>query len=917
MSTISKANVVDGNIVYAQDLLNAIDALDGSATASVSIIVNADLSQVGNVTDSASSIAFGQTTEATGPYSFAQGFSTQATGQFSTAAGNATVASGQSAYAAGHLTVSSGDYSSATGESSTASGIASSAEGNGTLASGDYSKAIGNLTQATGTASSAAGESTTASGIASDAKGLSTVASGNYSSAKGNSTQATGLYSSAKGISAIATGEGSNAEGFDTFASGSYSHVEGQNTITYSAGSHAEGSGTIVGLLTGYLTAGIVLGVIKLDGTYGDTSGDYGSDQYLYINDSNYDNTYGVTNLPISYSIWDGFNTTIYLYDTSFQTTTAVVGNITLGALAWSGDQLVDSQFSHTEGNQSIALGTNSHAEGNGTVSAGINSHAEGLDTKALGNASHAEGRVTQAIGNFSHAAGVGTIALGEGQFVAGQYNITSSNPGAFIIGSGNGSTPVNLIYASGSQVDVTGSLGISGSISITGSFDISGSLAFPTLQPALDLNNVVIYDSASGQLTYTSSIALAGVAAPGGTTSDIQFNNGSGFSGSSNFKFINNSSSLQQGTGNIAFGYYSHAEGNGNTAYSSASHAEGISTRVGTISAYFATIGTPGTVVLSSSYGNVTSSYNNGEYLYINDVDYDNNLITIATQIDSSSFNGTETEICLIDTTLTTTTAVVGNLTTGVNSWAGDQIAEATAAHTEGSNTRALGIYSHAEGSNTIASSNFASARGKGTKAFGESSHAEGVSSYAIGNNSHAEGESTISQGQASHAEGISTLSVAYYSHAEGESTISRGPASHAEGFNTISSGSYSHAEGAYSVAYGQGSHAEGYGSQTIGDYSHAVGLGTIASGSYQTVVGQYNTEGDENSRFIVGNGIISSRKDAFKVTWSGSIALPQTQSAAPTWTGVDGEIVPATVGGVYRLYMWMNGAWRSSSFA
>jgi len=48
-----------------------------------------------------------------------------------------------------------------------------------------------------------------------------------------------------------------------------------------------------------------------------------------------------------------------------------------------------------------------------------------------------------------------------------------------------------------------------------------------------------------------------------------------------------------------------------------------------------------------------------------------------------------------------------------------------------------------------------------------------------------------------------------------------------------------------------------------------------------------------------------------------SGSIILPTTQSAAPIWTGSNGEIIPATVGGVYYLYMYMNGAWRSSSFS
>ncbi len=66
-----------------------------------------------------------------------------------------------------------------------------------------------------------------------------------------------------------------------------------------------------------------------------------------------------------------------------------------------------------------------------------------------------------------------------------------------------------------------------------------------------------------------------------------------------------------------------------------------------------------------------------------------------------------------------------------------------------------------------------------------------------------------------------------------------------------------------------------------------------------------------------IVGNGTTTNaRKDAFKVRMSGSIVLPTTQSIAPTWTGTDGEIIPATVGGKYLLYMWMSGAWRSGSF-
>jgi len=105
--------------------------------------------------------------------------------------------------------------------------------------------------------------------------------------------------------------------------------------------------------------------------------------------------------------------------------------------------------------------------------------------------------------------------------------------------------------------------------------------------------------------------------------------------------------------------------------------------------------------------------------------------------------------------------------------------------------------------------------------------------------------------------------------------------------------------------------------GSLAVTEGSTTLGIGTIASASFQTVVGQYNAQGDNKSMFIVGIGADdANRKDAFKVTTQSSILIAQTRSIAPVWSGSDGEIVPATVGGQYYLYMWMNGAWRSGSF-
>ena len=72
--------------------------------------------------------------------------------------------------------------------------------------------------------------------------------------------------------------------------------------------------------------------------------------------------------------------------------------------------------------------------------------------------------------GLYTYAGGIGTVADGPYQQVQGAYNISSSNPAAFIVGNGNSTTRSNLIYASGSQVIISGSLNVSGSITGDGS---------------------------------------------------------------------------------------------------------------------------------------------------------------------------------------------------------------------------------------------------------------------------------------------------------------------------------------------------------------------------------------------------------------------------------------------------------------
>ena len=137
--------------------------------------------------------------------------------------------------------------------------------------------------------------------------------------------------------------------------------------------------------------------------------------------------------------------------------------------------------YSHAEGNSTTTIGEYSHAEGENTVAQGGYSHAEGNSTTASGHSSHAEGQETQAIGYASHAEGLDTVASGSYQHVQGQFNLSSSAQSAFIVGNGTSdASRSNLVFASGSQFQVTGSViattGFTGSLQGTASFAVTAS---------------------------------------------------------------------------------------------------------------------------------------------------------------------------------------------------------------------------------------------------------------------------------------------------------------------------------------------------------------------------------------------------------------------------------------------------------
>ena len=167
------------------------------------------------------------------------------------------------------------------------------------------------------------------------------------------------------------------------------------------------------------------------------------------------------------------------------------------------------------------------------------------------------------------------------------------------------------------------------------------------------------------------------------------------------------------------------------------------------------------------------------------------------------------------------------------------------------------------------IAVGDWSIAEGSGTVAKGRASHAEGAFSRAITDGSHVEGYQTEATGYWSHAEGEMTKVTSYASHAEGSYctmpdgskryTTASGYASHAEGGGTLTSGSCSHAEGLATVASGNQAHAEG--------------RYTIAAGGAQHVEGIGNIEDSEDEYIhIAGNGSFEERSNAYTLDWNGN---------------------------------------------
>lgn len=109
-------------------------------------------------------------------------------------------------------------------------------------------------------------------------------------------------------------------------------------------------------------------------------------------------------------------------------------------------------------------------------------------------------------------------------------------------------------------------------------------------------------------------------------------------------------------------------------------------------------------------------------------------------------------------------------------------------------------------------------------------------------------------------------------------------GKYSYAEGFSTTASGLVSHAEGNNTSARGAGSHAEGEFTSAIGRSSHAGGSYTQANYQYQTVIGSFNNN-KENNLFEIGNGTNgANRNNAFEVDKDGNATIQNNLTVGGT---------------------------------
>lgn len=642
--------------------------------------------------------AQGEANLVTGKGNLVSGYASSATGQN-------LVVLGEGAHAEGHATTifvpDSIDTSNvknifndwngkgATEKYSVAFGSYSHIEGQNTIATGNRAHAEGWMTAAEGWASHAEGKNTYAVGDNSHAEGQSVTSNGTAAHAEGYNTIANGEHSHAEGHTSHANGEDAHAEGKGTIANGMAAHAEGYNTSAIGEYSHSEGHNTIA--------------YGKEAHAEGESSKKCSEELLVSDNSENI------------YQDW--------ISKDASEKYSAAYGN-----------------WSHVEGQNSLALGSRSHAEGWMTV--------------AKAGAAHAEGRGTEARAGNSHAEGLGTVANQTEQHVQGRYNLIDEGDNyAHIVGNGSSSKRANA-YTLGWNGNGAyyGNLHAAKDLTVGGKATITGDLSAESM--SVDNNLYAKRASIEEHLSVADSLSVLNGISAGFDYIECAYGDIIAFSASdadSPTTYLSvagadakeakalakeNKARLDAQVGE---GANSHVEGYSTKAKGPGSHAEGHETKA-----------------------NGNQAHSEGLYTEARGA--------------QAHAEGRATMAC------------------GENAHAEGRntTAHQIASHAEGHGA----VYCPKDENNNptkpnepeIDSENFNLAN---VKAAWEARGSGEKFNMAYGNYSHTEGQGTIALGSRDHAEGWNTMAYGDATHAEGVGTVSRGAAS-ARG---------QHVEGAYNL--------------------------------------------------------------------------------------------------------------------
>ena len=152
-------------------------------------------------------------------------------------------------------------------------------------------------------------------------------------------------------------------------------------------------------------------------------------------------------------------------------------------------------------------------------------------------------------------------------------------------------------------------------------------------------------------------------------------------------------------------------------------------------------------------------------------------------------------------------------------------------------------------------------------------------TSASAIGYYTTASGSGTLATGRDTEAIGDWSTAMGYESKANGNNSIAMGNRSEANGSTSLAMGFQAFANGEYSIAMGQWSEAIGSHSTAMGKSSKANDYSSLVIGYYNlsgfTVTGSATQANPANTAFVIGNGTYSNRSDAFKVMANGDTTV------------------------------------------